>query len=44
VFDNGISVTGYGHYTQRWIRQADEWKLASSLLTHLITDVHQAAT
>ncbi|MCV7354183.1 nuclear transport factor 2 family protein [Mycolicibacterium fluoranthenivorans] len=44
VYDNGISVTGYGHYTQRWIRQADEWKLASSRLTHLITDVHQATT
>ncbi|MEV0674869.1 nuclear transport factor 2 family protein [Mycobacterium sp. NPDC050441] len=42
VFDNGTSVTGYGHYTDRWVRQADEWKLASSRLTHLITDVHQA--
>ncbi|BBY21864.1 nuclear transport factor 2 family protein [Mycobacterium stomatepiae] len=40
VFDNGTSVTGYGHYTERWVRHADAWKLASLLLTHLITDVH----
>jgi hypothetical protein len=39
VFDDGTSVTGYGHYTERWVRQADGWKLASLLLTHLITDV-----
>ena len=41
VFDSGLSVTGYGHYTDRWVRQADGWKLASSRLTHLITDAHQ---
>ncbi|NVN51624.1 nuclear transport factor 2 family protein [Mycolicibacterium hippocampi] len=41
VFDSGISVTGYGHYTECWVRQADGWKLASSRLTHLITDVQQ---
>ncbi|WP_068278354.1 nuclear transport factor 2 family protein [Aldersonia kunmingensis] len=41
VFDSGISVTGYGHYTERWVRQAEQWKLASSRLTHLITDIHQ---
>jgi 3-phenylpropionate/cinnamic acid dioxygenase small subunit len=42
VFDNGTSVTGYGHYTERWVRQADGWALASLLLSHLITDVQQA--
>jgi hypothetical protein len=41
VFDNGLSVTGYGHYTERWVRQGHEWKRASLLLSHLITDVHQ---
>ncbi|TDL07509.1 DUF4440 domain-containing protein [Mycolicibacterium obuense] len=40
VFDDGVSVTGYGHYTDRWIRDAGTWKLASSRLTHLLTDVH----
>jgi hypothetical protein len=42
VFDNGLAVTGYGHYTERWVRQGQEWKLASVLLSHLITEVHQA--
>lgn len=41
VFDNGTSVTGYGHYTERWVRQGDVWKLASLRLSHLITDIHQ---
>lgn len=41
VFDNGASVTGYGHYTERWVRQGDVWKLASVRLSHLIADVHQ---
>jgi hypothetical protein len=44
VFDNGTSVTGFGHYTERWVRQADGWALASLLLSHLITDVQQAKT
>ncbi|APE14125.1 DUF4440 domain-containing protein [Mycobacterium sp. WY10] len=39
VFDDGTSVTGYGHYTERWVHQGDAWRLASLLLTHLITDV-----
>ncbi len=42
MFDDGTSVTGYGHYTERWVRQTDVWKLASLRLSHLITDVHQA--
>lgn len=42
VFDDGTSVTGFGHYTERWLRQAHVWKLASLRLSHLITDIHQA--
>jgi hypothetical protein len=42
VFSDGTSVTGYGHYTERWVRQGDVWMLASLLLSHLITDVQQA--
>lgn len=42
VFDNGMSVTGYGHYTERWIRRGDAWKLASLRLRHLITDFHSS--
>jgi hypothetical protein len=40
VFDNGTSVTGYGHYTERWVRPGDVWMLASLRLSHLITDIH----
>lgn len=42
AYDNGTSVTGYGYYTERWVRQADQWKLASVRLTHLLTDIHHA--
>jgi hypothetical protein len=41
VSDNGTTVTGYGHYTERWIRLEGVWKLASLRLSHLLTDVHQ---
>jgi hypothetical protein len=33
MFDNVTSVTGYGHYTERWVRQGDMWKLASLRLS-----------
>ncbi|WP_445165618.1 nuclear transport factor 2 family protein [Mycolicibacterium sp. Dal123E01] len=42
VYDNGMSVTGYGHYTERWVRRGDAWKLASLRLRHLITDLHSS--
>ncbi|MDG4669260.1 nuclear transport factor 2 family protein [Mycobacterium sp. 236(2023)] len=38
VYDNGISVTGYGHYYERWVRRGGSWQLASMMLSHLITD------
>lgn len=41
VFDNGMSVTGYGHYTERWVRREGAWRLASLRLSHLLTDVRQ---
>ncbi len=44
VFDNGTSVTGYGHYYERWVRQAGAWRIASLTLVHLITDVQHANT
>jgi hypothetical protein len=34
------SITGYGHYHERWVRQEGEWKLASLRLTRLHIDVH----
>jgi SnoaL-like domain len=41
VFDDRTSITDYGHYPERWIRQGDAWMLASLMLSHLITDLHQ---
>jgi hypothetical protein len=37
------SITGYGHYHERWVRQQGEWKLASLKLTRLHIDVHPPA-
>jgi hypothetical protein len=34
------SITGYGHYHERWIRRNGDWKLASLRLTRLHIDVH----
>jgi len=37
------SITGYGHYHERWVRQQGEWKLACLKLTRLHIDVHAPA-
>ena len=34
------SITGYGHYHERWVRRNGEWKLAALRLTRLHMDVH----
>jgi len=33
------SITGYGHYHERWVRQNGQWKLAALKLTRLHIDV-----
>lgn len=38
VWDNGTSLTAYGHYHDHWVRMDGEWKLAALRLTHLIMD------
>jgi SnoaL-like domain len=42
VWNNGLSVTGYGHYHERWVRQEGRWKIASVKLIHLIMDIQGA--
>jgi hypothetical protein len=37
------SITGYGHYHERWVRRNGEWKLAALRLTRLHIDVHPPA-
>jgi SnoaL-like domain len=36
------SITGYGHYHERWVRRNGEWKLAALRLTRLHIDIHPA--
>jgi hypothetical protein len=38
VWTNGTSLTAYGHYHDRWVRQNGRWKIAELRLTHLIMD------
>jgi hypothetical protein len=34
------SLTGYGHYHERWVRRNGAWKIASLRLTRLHLDMH----
>lgn len=36
------SITGYGHYHERWVCHGGDWKLASLRLTRLHIDIHPA--
>ena len=38
------SLTGYGHYHQRWVRQNGQWKLAEQKLTRLHLDFQMPQT
>jgi len=38
IWDNGTSLTAFGHYHDRWVRIDGHWALAESKLTHLIMD------
>ena len=40
IFPNGPSLTGYGHYHDRYVRRHGEWKIAASKLTRLHIDIH----
>ncbi|GGA37174.1 nuclear transport factor 2 family protein [Sphingomonas psychrolutea] len=39
VFDAGHSLTGYGHYTDRYAKSDGTWRIAESKLTRLILDI-----
>lgn len=36
------SITGFGHYVERYVRQDGQWKIASLKLTRLLVEVHPA--
>lgn len=43
LYEGGPSITGYGHYYERWVRCGGVWKIASVKLIHLIVDVRQTS-
>jgi hypothetical protein len=43
VWNAERSLTGYGHYHERWVRRGGEWKLAALRLTRLHVDMQMPA-
>jgi hypothetical protein len=43
IFPDGRSIVGYGHYTERYVRQDGQWKIAALKLTRLHIDVQEPA-
>lgn len=39
IFENGFALTGYGHYTETYVKRGDDWLLASSKLSRLLIDM-----
>jgi hypothetical protein len=39
VFEGGVGITGYGHYTETYTKAGGEWRIASSKLTRLHIDM-----
>jgi hypothetical protein len=44
VFPNGLDLTGYGHYHERYVTQNGTWKIAALKLTRLHLDMQRPAT
>ncbi len=40
IWPDGTRLTGYGHYHETYEKVADDWKITSSKLTRLHTDIH----
>jgi uncharacterized protein (TIGR02246 family) len=40
IWPDGTRLTGYGHYHETYEKVGEEWKIRSSKLTRLHTDVH----
>ena len=41
IWDDGRSLTAYGHYHERYVRTADGWRIAEQKLTRLVMDFGQ---
>jgi hypothetical protein len=42
VWDDGRTLTGYGHYHERYVRQDGGWRMAASKLTRLHVEFNAA--
>lgn len=42
IWPDGTRLTGYGHYHETYEKVGDDWKIASSTLTRLHTDLRPA--
>lgn len=38
VFENGVALTGYGHYAEVYVKSAGAWRIAATKLTRLHVD------
>ncbi|KUI44806.1 DUF4440 domain-containing protein [Mycobacterium sp. GA-1199] len=39
VWENGTSLTAYGHYHDRWVRSEHGWQIAELVLTHILMEI-----
>jgi uncharacterized protein (TIGR02246 family) len=42
IWPDGTRLVGYGHYHETYEKISDDWKIKSSILTRLHTDMHPA--
>jgi uncharacterized protein (TIGR02246 family) len=42
IWPDGTRLVGYGHYHETYVKKGDDWKIKSSTLTRLHTDMHPA--
>jgi ketosteroid isomerase-like protein len=38
IFEGGHGIVGYGHYTETYVKQGGDWKIARSKLTRLLVE------
>jgi ketosteroid isomerase-like protein len=39
IFENGQGMTGFGHYTETYVKRGGQWKIARSKLTRLMVEL-----
>ena len=44
IWPDGTRLVGYGHYHETYVKVGEEWRIKSSKLTRLHTDLHPPGT